>query len=101
VSGADIPNWRDKYRYICTNNQNMGRQEDDITAFTAYTLQQCVDACSQWNEVQSSLPCVGIVINSRLGSQRSQGNGANCWLKSSVTLDNVNKEDNTFAQLIR
>lgn len=48
----------------------------------AYTLQQCVDACSTMNMVIENKPCKAIVLSENL-MQDYMGNGrANCWLKS-------------------
>jgi hypothetical protein len=79
----------------------VGGRDDDLFAFTAYSVQQCVDACSQWNEsATKNATCLAAVISSKLGVQRTQGTGANCWLKSSTARDNGNIADMTLAKLI-
>jgi hypothetical protein len=77
-----------KSRYNCEPRRSVGLGGVDVAAFTAYTFQQCVDACSQWNELSTkSQPCKAVVIAADLGNRRTIGNGANCWLKSSSDSD--------------
>jgi hypothetical protein len=56
----------------------------DLTSFTAYTLEQCVDACSQYNFRDKNATCQAVVINDDVAFLRGRGNGANCWLKSNT-----------------
>ncbi|KAH4023793.1 hypothetical protein HBH98_064200 [Parastagonospora nodorum] len=85
VSGQE---WGKKYRYNCEKRRSVGLGGIDVSSFTAYTFQQCVDACSQWNEMTTkTTPCKAVVIASDLMGRRSAGNGANCWLKSSSDSD--------------
>lgn len=53
-------------------------------SFTAYSLQQCVDACSQYN-YRAGSGCKGIVIQGNVGRSSRLGNGANCWLKNNTS----------------
>jgi hypothetical protein len=102
TSGPDNSSVNDKYRYTCGPILNVGRQNDDILFLTAYTLQQCISACSEWSDMQiRNVTCQAAVISSRLGCRRSQGNGANCWLKSSVATSTGNIDDMTLAKLIQ
>ena len=39
--GADAPDLGSNYQYNCINNRNL--RDADITSFTAYSLEQCVD----------------------------------------------------------
>jgi hypothetical protein len=80
---VNTPLLRGLYKYNCLDNTNIGGVID-LASFTAYTLEQCVDACSQWNFRAKDETCQAIVINNDIGYQRSDGNGANCWLKSNT-----------------
>ena len=42
----------DSKRYTCTDNGNI--EDDDITGISAYSLQQCIDACSTGHAVHGS-----------------------------------------------
>jgi hypothetical protein len=79
-SAAAAPLLRNLYTYNCLDNTNIGGVLD-IASFTAYTLEQCVDACSQYNLKAKNDTCQAVVINEDVGFLHSTGNGANCWLK--------------------
>jgi hypothetical protein len=81
TSGQDIPEVNGKYQFNCQNNKNMAGVPD-LMSFTAYTLQQCVDACTQWNAMGNRPLCMASVIASSFQYRRTSGNGANCWLKN-------------------
>lgn len=53
----------------------------DLTGMVAYTLQQCVDACSTYNQVAGNTTCRAVVLISFLRSSYFGNKGANCWLK--------------------
>jgi hypothetical protein len=56
----------------------------NLMSFTAYTLEQCVDACSQYSAMGNgtNATCRAAVVNADFSQQYLSGNGANCWLKS-------------------
>lgn len=54
----------------------------DITGIYAYTLQQCIDACSTMNEVAGEIRCVAAAIGEDISGDYQLNKGANCWLKS-------------------
>jgi hypothetical protein len=72
-----------RYRYNCLDNTNISGP--NLVAFTAYTLEQCVDSCSQYSAMSNSTDgakCKAAVINAAFSKQYESSNGANCWLKS-------------------
>ncbi|KAH7080893.1 hypothetical protein FB567DRAFT_115092 [Paraphoma chrysanthemicola] len=54
----------------------------DITGITAYSLQQCVDACSTMNEVAGTTRCRAVALSQALSDEYGHNRGANCWLKN-------------------
>ncbi|KAH7066642.1 hypothetical protein BKA63DRAFT_522871 [Paraphoma chrysanthemicola] len=54
----------------------------DITGITAYSLQQCVDACSTMNEVEGTASCRAVALSQALSDEYGHNRGANCWLKN-------------------
>ncbi|KAF2845681.1 hypothetical protein T440DRAFT_472462 [Plenodomus tracheiphilus IPT5] len=68
--------------YTCTTDSNFFG--GDITGIVAYTLQQCIDACTTMNEVSGDKKCVAIALNHDLAAAYRNLKGANCWLKSGV-----------------
>jgi hypothetical protein len=54
----------------------------DITGITAYSLQQCVDACSTMNEVEGTTKCRAVALSQALSDEYGHNRGANCWLKN-------------------
>ncbi|KAL1800839.1 hypothetical protein ACET3X_001181 [Alternaria dauci] len=70
------------YRYSCLDSTNI--LDSTLMSFTAYTLEQCVDACSQYSAMDNSSnnTCKAAVISSDFGRKYETANGANCWLKS-------------------
>ncbi|KAH9869905.1 hypothetical protein J1614_006826 [Plenodomus biglobosus] len=68
--------------YACSPDSNFFGA--DITGIIAYTLQQCVDACSTMNEVAGQRRCVAVALNHDLAAAYRNLKGANCWLKSGV-----------------
>jgi hypothetical protein len=72
-----------RYRYNCLDNTNIP-DLPNLVAFTAYSLEQCVDACSQYSAMNNSTSttCKAAVINADFSQRYESANGANCWLKS-------------------
>ena len=70
------------YTYSCLDSTNI--LDSTLMSFTAYTLEQCVDACSQYSAMDSSTnnTCKAAVISSDFRGRYETANGANCWLKS-------------------
>jgi hypothetical protein len=58
---------------------------NDITGIFAYSLQQCIDACSTMNAINNDDNCKAVVLISTLAAQYELNKGANCWLKSNYT----------------
>lgn len=71
-------------RYACT--QGKGINGNDITGISAYSLQQCIDACSTFNTRGGSTKCAAVVLNADLAKSYDINNGANCWLKDTANL---------------
>ena len=71
-----------RYMYSCLDSTNI--LDSTLMSFTAYTLEQCVDACSQYSAMHSSIDniCKAAVISSDFSGRYETANGANCWLKS-------------------
>jgi hypothetical protein len=70
----------------------------DITGFVAYTLQQCIDACSTYNEVMANNTCQAVVLGEGLASDYRVNKGANSWLKN-MAGPSVTFKGSTFARL--
>ncbi|KAF2824476.1 hypothetical protein CC86DRAFT_371799, partial [Ophiobolus disseminans] len=98
TTGIDtLPDYKARQRYQCFNGRNV-RDFPDLVAFTAYSLAQCADACSQWNTLPQNISCVGVVIGGLVSTRIQNGNGANCWLKAFVR-DRYDSKDDTLAIL--
>jgi hypothetical protein len=71
-----------RYTYNCLDSTNI--LDADLMSFTAYTLEQCVDACSQYSAMNggANTTCKAAVISSDFSARYETANGANCWLKS-------------------
>lgn len=55
----------------------------DVSGVVAYTLQQCVDACSTMNFIAGKKTCKAILLNDHLSATYTGPNHrANCWLKT-------------------
>ena len=54
----------------------------DITGMTAYSLQQCIDACSTMNDLAGERRCIAVALNGDLAEWYKANKGANCWLKN-------------------
>jgi hypothetical protein len=81
--------------YRCMSGKNVGG--NDLAAIVAYTLQQCVDACSEMNNLASARnACKGVVMAEDLSNRYLKGNRANCWLKSKVSGE-VNSQECVMA----
>ena len=85
--------------YSCLDNTNT-MDESDLMTFTAYTLEQCVDACSQYSAMGSkNETCKAVVINSQFRERYEMENGADCWLKGTVNSASARKTGYTAAIL--
>ncbi|EXJ90458.1 hypothetical protein A1O1_03560 [Capronia coronata CBS 617.96] len=62
-------------------NCNINYPDNDLLNFIAYSLDDCIDACSSINTVSGDTQCHGVVFNANLEKSDQQGHG-NCWLKS-------------------
>ncbi|KAH7549205.1 hypothetical protein J3E72DRAFT_344457 [Bipolaris maydis] len=88
-----------RYTYNCLDNTNI-LDEPNLMAFTAYTLEQCVDACSQYSAMgNKNETCKAVVINSQFRERYETGHGANCWLKGSADDASTGKSGYTAAVL--
>ncbi|KAF2829316.1 hypothetical protein CC86DRAFT_453950 [Ophiobolus disseminans] len=66
--------------YTCYGEQDLPGY--DASGLVAYTLQQCIDACSTMNYVAKKTTCRAVLLNNRLSSTYSSNHRANCWLKT-------------------
>jgi hypothetical protein len=71
----------------------------NLVGIVAYTVQQCIDACSSMNNVTRSSTCVAVAINNALWFEYEK-NGANCFLQN-VTGPKMGNLGVTVAVLIR
>jgi hypothetical protein len=83
--------------YDCVTGTNI-LMKGDITGFVAYTVQQCIDACSTFNQVAGNTTCKAVVIGKALSTDYKTNKGANCWLKNIAGPTGVFKGV-TFAKL--
>jgi hypothetical protein len=83
VSCPDPPvtGWDNKH-YNCTKLS--GIQGSDLTGISAYSIQQCIDACSTYNSIAGEDKCKAVVLNRNLKNMYTENKGGNCWLKSDV-----------------
>lgn len=65
----------------------------------AYTLQQCVDACTLMNFATDNKTCRAIVLSLDLSNNYVNSHKGNCWLKSSVGKELVTDALGTVAVL--
>jgi len=82
ISCPSQPQAWNEASYNCTSGVNIPGA--DITGIIAYTLQQCMDACSTMNVVAGTTRCVGVALNGDMSARYGVGAGANCWLKERV-----------------
>ncbi|XP_014551604.1 hypothetical protein COCVIDRAFT_30878 [Bipolaris victoriae FI3] len=88
-----------RYTYSCLDDTNI-LDEPNLMAFTAYTLEQCVDACSQYSAISyRNETCKAVVISSQFREKYETGYGANCWLKGSADNGSTGKSGYTAAVL--
>jgi len=92
-----LRSWDNK-QYTCTEYRNI--QGGDITGISAYSIQQCIDACSTYNSVAGSTKCRAVAIGADLGHAYEINKGANCWLKESATPLTVNTKPAAIAVLV-
>jgi hypothetical protein len=72
--------------YNCTHDKGRaGYTYSDVSATTAYTLRQCIDACSMLNVVSGKKTCKAIVLDGNMATSYAKPKGANCWLKEVST----------------
>jgi hypothetical protein len=98
LAGEDIVQFKNKYQFNCLNKKNMAAVPD-LMSFTAYTFQQCVDACMQWNAMGNRPICMAAIVSSTFRYRRTAGNGANCWLKRNSTTI-IDSQDTTIASYV-
>ncbi|KNG52152.1 hypothetical protein TW65_00619 [Stemphylium lycopersici] len=88
-----------RYTYNCLDSTNI-LSDSNLMGLTAYTLEQCVDACSQYSAMGSANgTCKAAVINSDFRQRYETGNGANCWLKGGAEDASTAKKGYTAAVL--
>ncbi|CAE7174651.1 hypothetical protein P3342_007815 [Pyrenophora teres f. teres] len=88
-----------RYTYSCLDSTNI--LDLNLMSFTAYTLEQCVDACSQYNVIENGMntTCKAAVVNSDFRKNYESGIGANCWLKGGAGNASTGKTGYTAAVL--
>lgn len=64
-------------------NCNKNFPGSDLLNFVAYTLDDCIEACSNYNNINQTTICRGIVFNANMDLITEEYNG-NCYLKSSM-----------------
>jgi len=62
-------------KFDCQEETDIG--VGNLAGFVAYALQDCIDACSQYNEEHKSRDCHAVVLNTMMAEERK----GNCWLK--------------------
>ncbi|KAK4945592.1 hypothetical protein LTR10_015211 [Elasticomyces elasticus] len=62
-------------------NCNINYGGNDIINIIAYTLDACIEACSNLNTIANATTCHGIMFNGNMEFVVAEDNG-NCWLKS-------------------
>ena len=67
--------------YDCVAERNAA-EVGDIVAFLAYTMQQCVEACSNMNVIAGSVKCRAVAMTNEVAYEFDNSIAANCWLKS-------------------
>jgi hypothetical protein len=92
VSEIDVscpPNLRalndnnNNYQYDCSTDTNI--LGGDITGMYAYSLQQCIDACSTMNLVRGALICKAVALDRDALAAYRKNHGAICWLENATT----------------
>lgn len=73
---------RQQWNFSCTARTD--RVGGDIMGITALTLQQCAEACGNYNCVQGQKACVSVVLKSGMGKTYGW-ESASCFLKSRLT----------------
>ena len=84
--------------YDCIAQRN-ANEVGDIIAFEAYTIQQCVDACSNMNTIAGSVKCRAVAMTNGLNYEWEGNVAANCWLKS-ASQPSQQQDNTTLAVLI-
>jgi hypothetical protein len=64
------------YTYDCLTDSDISGS--NITGIYAYSLQQCVDACSTMNLVKDSITCKAITLDQAAYTAYRDRFGANC-----------------------
>ena len=60
---------------------NINYGGNDIVDIIAYTLDACIEACSNMNTIANATTCHGIMFNANMEYVYAEDSG-NCWLKS-------------------
>lgn len=78
-----------EFRANCGIDRPSGAGGKDITRFPAYSVDDCITACSAFNEMDSvKVECVAAHFNANLFTE----DGGNCWLKSALGDKKVNDD---------
>jgi hypothetical protein len=84
--------------YDCIAQRN-ANEVGDIIAFVAYTIQQCVDACSNMNTIAGSVKCRAVAMTDGINYEWDNNIAANCWLKS-ASQPSQQQDNTTLAVLL-
>ena len=84
--------------YDCIAQRN-AKEVGDIIAFVAYTIQQCVDACSNMNVIAGSVKCRAVAMTDGINHEWDNNVAANCWLKS-ASQPSQQQDNTTLAVLL-
>jgi hypothetical protein len=85
------------YTYYCDFNAPSSREIHDQQRFLAYTLRDCIDACTNMNQLvtenrdkssSNGTQCDSVVFSWALGIYPNNQEG-NCWLKSGRATEKV------------
>ncbi|KIX09398.1 uncharacterized protein Z518_00477 [Rhinocladiella mackenziei CBS 650.93] len=71
-------------------NCNINFPDNDMINIIAYTLDACINACSNMNTFAGEEQCRGILFNANLQKTNANQNG-NCWLKSIMANPSVDR----------
>lgn len=75
-----------KFRQLCTTDLD----GNDLGGNIAYTFSDCLASCVSYNRFRKTQGCVAVTWNLDMGTS-VRGQGVNCFLKSAVSLDPINK----------
>jgi len=71
----------------------------DRVGIVAYTIFDCMEACSQYNRFNGRNTCQAVTFNAALGRAYAS-QGANCWLKNATGPSPGTVDDAASAQII-